>query len=48
MIGNKIVKNPDFLVSWNMTDHITWNEKSKIKKKVLEFNNQIDDFELLN
>lgn len=48
MIGNEIVKNPDFLVSRKMVDHISWNDKSKIKRKVQEFNNQVDDFEILN
>lgn len=48
MVGNEIVKDPEFLVSWRMTDHISWNDKSKIKKKIKEFNNQNDDFEMLN
>lgn len=47
MIGNEIIKDPNFLVSRKMTDHITWNDQSKVKRKVQEFNNQQDDFETM-
>ena len=48
MVGTEIIKDTDYLVTRKMTDHITWNDKSKIKQKVKEFNNQKDDYELLN
>ena len=46
MIGNQMVKDPDFLVSRMLEDHISWNDKSKIKRKVKRFNQNEDDFEL--
>ena len=46
MIGNEIITDPDFLVSRNLEDHVGWNDKSKIKRKVQRFNNKEDDFEL--
>lgn len=46
MVGNEIVKDPDFLVSRMMEDHIGWNDKSKIKQKIQQFANNIDDFDL--
>ena len=47
MVGNEIIKDPDFLVPRNLTDHITWNDKSKIKRKIKEFNNEQDDYDLV-
>ena len=46
MIGNDVICDADFLVSRMMEDHISWNDKSKIKRKVQRFNNKEDDFEL--
>ena len=48
MIGNEVVRDPDLLVPRKMAEHISWNDRSKIKRKVGEFNNQADDFEALN
>lgn len=47
MIGTEVVKDPDFLVSRKMEDHIGWNDASKIKRKVKEFNNELDDYDLI-
>lgn len=41
-----MIKDPDFLISRNLEDHITWNDKSKIKKKIEKFKNKYDDYEL--
>ena len=30
-----------------MEDHITWSDSSKIKRKVKEFNNELDDYDLI-
>lgn len=30
-----------------MEDHIAWNDASKIKRKVKEFNNELDDYDLI-
>ena len=31
----------------NLEDFVTWVDASKIKKKVLKYNNKLDDFDLL-
>ena len=45
-IGNQIVKDCDFLVPRNLEEHIEWNDKSKIKRKIEAFKNQADDYDL--
>ena len=47
IIGNEIIKDPDFLVSRRMEDHITWNDRSKIKKKINTYKNNMDDYDFL-
>jgi U3 small nucleolar ribonucleoprotein protein IMP3 len=47
MIGTEVIKDPDFLVSRKMEDHLGWNDASKIKRKVKEFNNELDDYDLI-
>ena len=44
MIGNEIIKDPDFLVTRRLEDHITWRDNSKILRKIEEFKNQADDY----
>ena len=46
MIGNEVVRDPNLLVSRALEDHVSWNDKSKIKRKVKRFNQKEDDFEL--
>ncbi len=47
MIGTEVIKDPDFLISRKMEDHLGWNDASKIKRKVKEFNNELDDYDLI-
>lgn len=47
-IGPNIVKDPALLVTRNMEDFLTWVDTSKIKRKVAQFNDNLDDFDLLN
>lgn len=47
-IGPKMVKDPALLVTRNMEDFITWVDTSKIKRKVSQFNDDLDDYDLLN
>jgi U3 small nucleolar ribonucleoprotein protein IMP3 len=35
------------LITRTMEDHITWSDGSKIKAKVLTYNNERDDYDLL-
>eukprot|EP00928_Gymnodinium_smaydae_P074220 TRINITY_DN57287_c0_g1_i1.p1 TRINITY_DN57287_c0_g1~~TRINITY_DN57287_c0_g1_i1.p1 ORF type:complete len:184 (-),score=59.30 TRINITY_DN57287_c0_g1_i1:86-637(-) len=46
-IGPDIVSNPALHVSREMEDHITWAAGSKIKRKIKEFQDEVDDFDLL-
>ena len=41
-VGTDTVTDPAFLVTRNMEDFVTWEGSSKIKKKVLEYNDKLD------
>mmetsp|Transcript_64541 Transcript_64541/g.75046 ORF Transcript_64541/g.75046 Transcript_64541/m.75046 type:complete len:183 (-) Transcript_64541:673-1221(-) len=46
-IGTEVVTDPALLVTRTMEDHITWAESSSIKKKILNYSNKLDDYDLL-
>lgn len=46
-VGPESVTDPAFLVTRNMEDFVTWVDTSKIKRKVLSYNDKLDDFDLL-
>lgn len=46
-VGLDVVRDPGFLVTRQMEDHITWSDKSVIKEKVQTFNETKDDYDLL-
>eukprot|EP01112_Ceratiomyxa_fruticulosa_P003846 TRINITY_DN1415_c0_g1_i1.p1 TRINITY_DN1415_c0_g1~~TRINITY_DN1415_c0_g1_i1.p1 ORF type:complete len:182 (+),score=31.50 TRINITY_DN1415_c0_g1_i1:179-724(+) len=46
-IGPEVVTDPAFLVSRKVEDYITWVDQSKIREKVLNYNNLLDDYDLL-
>lgn len=47
-VGPDTVVDPAFLVTRNMEDFITWVDTSKIRRKVLEYNDQLDDYDAMN
>lgn len=47
-VGTETVTNPAFHVTKNMEDFVTWVDTSKIKRKVLMYNDKLDDYDLLN
>lgn len=47
-VGPDTVTDPAFLVTRNMEDFVTWVDTSKIKRKVLQYNDKLDDYDLLN
>ncbi|GAU11734.1 hypothetical protein TSUD_74850 [Trifolium subterraneum] len=47
-VGPDTITDPAFLVTRNMEDFITWVDSSKIKRKVLQYNDKLDDYDLLN
>lgn len=47
-VGPDTITEPAFLVTRNMEDFVTWVDSSKIKRKVLQYNDRLDDYDLLN
>ncbi|KAH8511149.1 hypothetical protein Peur_052771 [Populus x canadensis] len=46
--GPETVTDPAFLVTRSMEDFVTWVDTSKIKRKVLEYNENLDDYDAMN
>jgi len=46
-VGPEVVTDPAFLVTRNMEDFITWVDSSKIKKKVMEYNDALDNYDAM-
>jgi len=46
-VGPEIVTDPAYLVTRNMEDFVTWVDTSKIKRHVMKYNDQLDDYDLL-
>ena len=42
-----MVTDPAFLVTRTMEDFVTWVDTSKLKRKVMKYNDKLDDFDLL-
>ena len=47
-VGPETITDPAFLVTRNMEDFVTWVDTSKIRRKVLQYNDRLDDYDLLN
>ncbi|PIA61951.1 hypothetical protein AQUCO_00200148v1 [Aquilegia coerulea] len=47
-VGPETVTDPAYLVTRNLEDFVTWVDSSKIKRKVLEYNEKLDDYDALN
>lgn len=45
-VGTDVIKDPAFLVTRTLEDFVTWVDGSAIKRHVLEYNDQVDDFEM--
>ena len=41
-----MVKDPAFLVTRTMEDFVTWVDTSKIRRKVLEYKDMRDDYDM--
>ncbi|CAO3691463.1 unnamed protein product [Rhizopus stolonifer] len=46
-VGPQTVNDPAFLVSRSMEDYVTWVDTSKIKRKIMKYNDKLDNFDLL-
>jgi U3 small nucleolar ribonucleoprotein protein IMP3 len=47
-VGPTVVTDPAFFVHRNMEDYVTWRDTSKIRRKVLAYQDKVDDYDLLN
>ncbi len=45
-VGPDVVKDPAFLVPRALEDFVTWVDTSAIRKKVLEYKEMRDDFDM--
>jgi U3 small nucleolar ribonucleoprotein protein IMP3 len=46
-VGPTVVTDPAFLVTKPMEDYVTWVDQSKIRRSVQQYNDKLDDFDLL-
>ena len=46
-VGPETIKDPSFLVTRAMEDFVTWVDQSKIKRKIANYNDQLDDYDLM-
>ena len=46
-VGPETISEPSFHVTRDMEDFITWSDSSSIRRKVLKYNDKVDDYELL-
>ncbi|KAF9920629.1 Small subunit (SSU) processome component [Linnemannia zychae] len=46
-VGPETVSDPAYLVTRDMEDFVTWVDTSKIKRKIMKYNDKLDDFDLL-
>lgn len=42
------VTDPAFLVTRSMEDFVTWVDTSRIKRKVMQYNDRLDDYDLMH
>lgn len=47
-IGTEAVREPALLVTRQLEDHVGWVDNSSIKKKILKYNDKLDDYDLMN
>ncbi|PAA68599.1 hypothetical protein BOX15_Mlig021349g12, partial [Macrostomum lignano] len=47
-VGPQVVTDPGFLVSRSMEDYVTWTNQSAIRRRVLEYNEAMDDYDFRN
>lgn len=47
-VGPETITDPAYLVTRSFEDFVTWVDSSKIKSKVMKYNDKLDDYDLLN
>ncbi|KDQ12685.1 hypothetical protein BOTBODRAFT_34139 [Botryobasidium botryosum FD-172 SS1] len=46
-VGPDTITDPAYLVTRHMEDFVTWVDTSKLKRTVMKYNDELDDFDLL-
>ena len=46
-VGTEVVTDPAYCVTRNMEDFVTWVDSSKVKRNILKYREELDDFDLL-
>ncbi|KAG2225745.1 hypothetical protein INT45_011413 [Circinella minor] len=46
-VGPQTITDTAFLVTRTMEDFVTWVDTSKIKRKIMKYNDKLDDYDLL-
>ena len=46
-VGPEVVTDPAYLVTRGMEDYLTWVDTSKVRRHVLQYNEKLDDFDML-
>ena len=46
-VGTETVTDPAYLVTRTTEDFVTWSVGSKVKRNIMKYRDQLDDFELL-
>lgn len=46
-VGVETIIDPAFHVNRNMEDFVTWVKQSSIRKKIMKYNNEYDDIDLV-
>ncbi|KAL9253246.1 U3 small nucleolar ribonucleoprotein IMP3-like protein [Drosera capensis] len=46
-VGPEVVTDPAFHVTRHMQDFVTWVDSSSIRRKVLQYNEQLDDYDAM-
>ncbi|KAL7753058.1 U3 small nucleolar ribonucleoprotein imp3 [Sorochytrium milnesiophthora] len=46
-VGPQVVTDPAYLVTRTFEDFVTWVDSSKIKRKIMKYNDKLDDYDLL-
>lgn len=46
-VGPNVVNDPAMLITRTLEDFVTWTDTSKIKRHIMKYSDQLDDYDLL-
>ena len=47
-VGVETVTDPAFFVTRSMEDYITWQKESKVRQKIMDYENNRDDYDVMD